>query len=105
MVKSFSRFIENIEKKVLIVMRGPSGSGKSTLAKRLAGNNGLILSTDDFFMTPDGEYKFDPKLLRTYHGLNQERAKTAMESTTSGCHYMEVLLFLFNTSICCYGWI
>jgi NEDD4-binding protein 2 len=34
----------------LILMRGLPGSGKSTLAKKLAGENGVIYSTDDFFM-------------------------------------------------------
>lgn len=36
--------------KKLILMRGLPGSGKSTLAKKLAGANGVVYSTDDFFM-------------------------------------------------------
>jgi adenylate kinase family enzyme len=36
--------------KKLFLMRGLPGSGKSTLAKNLAGANGVVYSTDDFFM-------------------------------------------------------
>jgi adenylate kinase family enzyme len=43
-------------------MRGLPGSGKSTLAKVLAGEHGLVYSTDDFFIQ-NGEYKFDSKML------------------------------------------
>lgn len=50
-------------------MRGVPGSGKSTLAKVLAGNDGVIHSTDAFFQV-DGEYRFDPNKLREYHELN-----------------------------------
>jgi len=36
--------------KKLFIMRGLPGSGKSTLAKNLAVTNGVVYSTDDFFM-------------------------------------------------------
>lgn len=52
--------------KRLIIMRGISGSGKSTLAKELAGKNGLIFSTDEFFMN-NGEYVFDVAKLHWAH--------------------------------------
>ena len=47
-------------------MRGVPGSGKSTLAKRIAGDNGVIYSTDDFFMVK-GEYVYDVKMIGKYH--------------------------------------
>ena len=52
--------------KKLVLMRGLPGSGKSTLAKKIAGNQGVIYSTDDFFIVK-GEYKYDPKMIGQYH--------------------------------------
>ena len=43
-------------------MRGLPGSGKSTLAKKIAGNAGVVYSTDDFFMV-NGQYMYDPKMI------------------------------------------
>ena len=57
--------------KVAYIMRGVPGSGKSTIAKQLAGDNGSVHSTDDFFYV-DGEYRFNPECLREYHDLNFE---------------------------------
>ena len=48
-------------------MRGLPGSGKSTKAKKIAGDVGVIFSTDDFFMV-DGQYKFDPKMIEEEEG-------------------------------------
>lgn len=39
-------------------MRGLPGSGKSTTAKKLAGSEGVVYSTDDFFMVK-GKYQYD----------------------------------------------
>ena len=52
-------------------MRGVPGSGKSTLAKELAGKNGIIYSTDDFFMQ-NGLYVFDAKMIGHNHEQNQK---------------------------------
>jgi len=60
-------------------MRGLPGSGKSTLAKQVAGKDGLILSTDDFW-TQDGEYKFDASKAGEAHKWNQKRALEAMKA-------------------------
>jgi NEDD4-binding protein 2 len=68
--------------KRLIVVRGISGSGKSTLAKSLAGDTGVVFSTDDYFLD-DEEYKFDVEKLGEAHGWNQSRAIAAMESGIS----------------------
>lgn len=62
----------------LIIMRGVSGSGKSTLARMLAGNDAVIHSTDDFFMT-EGKYVFDPKKIGENHKRNQEAARKSMK--------------------------
>ncbi len=55
--------------KIAYIMRGISGSGKSTRAKELAGNIGVIHSTDDYFYV-DGKYQFDPSQLTKYHEQN-----------------------------------
>jgi predicted kinase len=44
--------------KIAYIMRGVPGSGKSTVARQIAGNTGVIHSTDDYFVT-NGEYCFD----------------------------------------------
>lgn len=83
-MESFFQFWETVEeskKKKLYIMRGLSGSGKSTLAKKL-GSNGIVLSTDDFFMQDD-EYRFDARKLGEYHKANQERAIEAMRKGIS----------------------
>lgn len=64
--------------KRLIIMRGVSGSGKSTLAAQLAGDEGVIFSTDNYFME-DGEYRFNPKKLGAAHQWNQTHAREAMK--------------------------
>ncbi len=70
------------EEKVMYIMRGLPGSGKSTQARALAGANGVIYSTDDFFMEGN-DYKFDPSKIVANHGKNQERAKKACEEGIS----------------------
>lgn len=64
--------------KKLILMRGLPGSGKSTLAKKLAGANGVVYSTDDFFMVK-GEYVYDSSKIGEYHNRNLERTIEAMK--------------------------
>ena len=53
---NFKIWLETDMKKEIILLRGVSATGKSTLAKQLVGN-GVILSTDDYFMK-DGMYDF-----------------------------------------------
>jgi predicted kinase len=72
----FKTWLETNTKKEIILMRGVSGSGKSTLAKQLV-SNGVILSTDDYFMN-NGMYDFDPTKLGVYHKNNQDRAEKSM---------------------------
>lgn len=73
---------EEPSEKIMYIMRGLPGSGKSTLARELAGPNGVIYSTDDFFME-NNEYKFDPKKIVENHRKNQARAKAACEAGIS----------------------
>lgn len=51
------------------IMRGVPGSGKSTVARKLAGETGVIHSTDDLFMV-DGAYCFERDKLREHHDRN-----------------------------------
>jgi NEDD4-binding protein 2 len=66
------------KEKKLVLMRGMPGSGKSTLAKKLAGQGGVIYSTDDFFMK-NGQYVYDPKMIGEYHNKNLERTIEAFK--------------------------
>lgn len=77
MMLTWKQWVENNSEKLLIIMRGIPGSGKSTLAKQL-GKNGVVYSTDDFFINSQGEYVFNPSLLGKNHELNVNRTKEAM---------------------------
>ena len=46
------------------IIRGLPGSGKTTLAKAISA---FEMAADDYFTSPDGEYKFDPAKLRQAH--------------------------------------
>lgn len=59
-------------------MRGLPGSGKSTMAHKLAGDDGVVFSTDEYFIE-NGEYHFDSTKLKEAHLWNQDRAREAME--------------------------
>lgn len=63
----------NNNEKILIIMRGVPGAGKSYLARQLRGN-GVVLSTDDFFINYQGQYVFDRYRLSEAHEWNQKRA-------------------------------
>lgn len=69
----------------LYIMRGIPGSGKSTMARHILaqslseGADGAIFSTDDYFMSPQGDYVFDPVKLAAAHAWNQDRAVRAMD--------------------------
>jgi predicted kinase len=63
---------------IAYVMRGIPGSGKSTLAKILAGEHGVIHSTDDYFYK-EGRYVFDRSKLKEYHDKNFSAFCTSLE--------------------------
>jgi len=67
---------------VLVILRGLPGSGKSTLAAKFVKNSGVesvVLSTDQFFLQPDGSYKFRPDKLQEAHLANQRKAADAVK--------------------------
>ncbi|XP_077154368.1 NEDD4-binding protein 2-like 1 [Ranitomeya variabilis] len=70
-----SRFTKHI-----YLLRGLPGSGKSSLARKLKRDfpSALVFSTDDYFITEDGSYIYDPDLLQDAHKWNQKRARKAM---------------------------
>jgi len=58
-------------KKIVVIMRGVPGSGLSTVANGIVGINGVVHSTDSFFMR-NGKYVFDGSRLNEYHQANFE---------------------------------
>lgn len=70
--------------KTLIVMRGLPWTGKSYRAKELAGTEGVIYSTDEYWYKvnrPDrpDEYSFSPRFLGEAHKWNLLRAQRSIE--------------------------
>ncbi|KAL1023977.1 hypothetical protein UPYG_G00049780, partial [Umbra pygmaea] len=63
---------------------GSSGFGQSTLAKAILQQNphGVVFSTDDYFCR-HGDYCYDPSVLGEAHEWNHNRAKEAMEASSS----------------------
>ena len=51
----------------LYIVRGLPGSGKSTYAKSLESPLGIIHFEADMYFEQDGEYKFNPSLLKHAH--------------------------------------
>lgn len=73
--------------KKLIIMRGLPWTGKSYRAKELAGDDGVIFSTDDYWYKmnfPDkpDEYSFNRNYLGAAHKWNQLRAHRAIDIGT-----------------------
>jgi hypothetical protein len=69
--------------KKLVIMRGLPWCGKSTRATEIAGNEGLIFSTDEYFykiLKPEKPdvYSFNPRFLGDAHKWNRLRAEDAM---------------------------
>jgi predicted ABC-type ATPase len=70
----------------LILLRGVPGSGKSTLGEIIlytSSNSLKPLSADDFFVNKDGEYNFDPTLLRQAHNDCQQRCAILMQNESA----------------------
>ena len=73
--------------KTLIIMRGLPWCGKSYRAKELAGDSGVIFSTDEYWYKvnyPDkpDEYNFNQRFLGAAHKWNQLRAQRAIDMST-----------------------
>uniref|UniRef100_A0A7S3N2P0 ATP-binding protein n=1 Tax=Euplotes harpa TaxID=151035 RepID=A0A7S3N2P0_9SPIT len=62
--------LEEPKFKYCFIMRGVPGSGKSTVAKRIKGEEGVVHTTDNYFLNENGEYVFDRDLLAENHKKN-----------------------------------
>jgi len=78
-----------VKEKVLYIIRGLPGSGKSTLANELTP---WVCEADNFFLTSNGEYKFDAEKLPEAHArckmmceayMKFEYARIAVSNTSS----------------------
>ena len=74
-------------KSVVYLMRGLPACGKSHRARRLAGVNGVVLETDEFFYTQVGsdstQYDYDEKLLPAARQWNLGRMQKAIAAKVS----------------------
>ena len=70
-------------KPTLYIVRGIPGSGKSTLARKLV-HESKHREADMYFME-DGEYKFNPKELKSAHEWCQHEIEYMMEVEKADC--------------------
>lgn len=72
---------------IVYLMRGLPGCGKSHRAKRLAGERGVVLETDEYFYSQAGtdptSYDYDRKLLPAARQWNLNRMKDALQAGVS----------------------
>ena len=70
-----------INRKIILVLRGASGCGKSFLAQHLSSKQGVkTVCADDFFTNSSGEYNFDAAKLNLAHEQCRNRFKEALLS-------------------------
>ena len=73
--------------KTVYLMRGLPACGKSHRAKRLAGEHGVVLETDEYFYTHVGEdpwqYDYEEQLLPEARAWNLRRFRKAIEDGVS----------------------
>lgn len=74
------------------ILRGISGSGKSTWTKTHA-KEALIISTDAYFIQPDGTYRFEAEKLSLYH-------RQAFRAFLQALEEKEPWIVVDNTNIC-----
>ena len=97
----------------LHLVRGPSGCGKSTFAEKLRDEiiftmgvdlilNPVIHSTDDWFTTKDGEYKFDKRFLSRAH---TETTTRVMEDLFLGKDVIVANTFINYWEVAPYIWL
>jgi len=79
---------------VMFLMRGPPGCGKSTVVRRLKNlyRDIVVCSADDYFLTADGEYRWDRNKLSDAHLACQQKACSAAENGRN--------IVVDNTNIC-----
>lgn len=63
---------------MLYIVRGLPGSGKTTLVRKMINQSDSHFEADMYF-EQDGEYKFNPALLRDAHNWCQESTRKALE--------------------------
>jgi len=65
--------------KVMFLMRGPPGSGKSTIVQRLRHcyPDIVVCSADHYFITDDGQYRWDRSKLSEAHHVCLQKAEEA----------------------------
>ena len=78
----FTRNDMNEKTRTIYLMRGLPGCGKSHMAKRLAGTDGVVLETDQYFYTEIGSdpnaYDYQHELLPAARDWNLERFRDAV---------------------------
>ena len=85
-------------RKVVLINRAVPGSGKSTIAKcvlravRQAGHEAALHSTDEYFMSAQGTYDFDPAKLGGFHRI-------CVEAFSSDAERGVPLLICDNTNL------
>ena len=74
----------NPPEKVVYLMRGLPATGKSRTAKTLAGENGIVCETDEYFYTQVGgdakQFDYDDSLMPAARAWNFERFKRSVAS-------------------------
>jgi len=85
------------EGKEFVVVRGVPGCGKTTFAEMIAGSNGQVFETDEYFETDDG-YDFDPSKLGEAHEWCRSQVEGAMKNGVQ-------TVVLANTSSCVWEFI
>lgn len=87
----------------LIVMVGESGSGKSTLAQNMKlilnaeGKTCVILSTDNYWIRPDGTYSFNVRELEQAHQWNFDKFKQIFED--EDLNNNDITVIIDNTNL------
>ena len=82
------RLLKEKNNQYVVMMRGITASGKSTTAafiKHFFTERGVEVakhSTDEFFLTEEGKYLFDPSKLSQYHHLNLEAFREDVKKGT-----------------------
>jgi hypothetical protein len=65
--------------KEMVIVRGLPGCGKTTFAEMVAGTNGEVFETDEYFVTDNG-YDFDPSKLGEAHEWCRQQVEEALEN-------------------------
>lgn len=64
-------------KRELVIFRGLPGTGKTTLAGLLCG---VVFAADDYFVQPDGSFRYDSSQIEAAHAACRRNVEEAMQS-------------------------